>query len=253
MTASVMLALETSGPVTGFSIARLDRLTGVRVPHSTTDFTLPSDGRRTALLFEAIRNETCQMGCEIGDVAIFCFSRGPGSFTGLRIAATIGSMLQSVLGCRVVAVPTFQALALAAQNGAENANRIAVIGRARAERVFAATFEISANGDLEEVVPLEETHFSTWLAKQPPETLVTGPGLIEHGNAVREQGLTIAPPDIWEPRSAFVLEAGIREAAQGRFADPHEITPLYIRPPECEEVFEQRRAAARAKRIKTTP
>lgn len=248
-----MLALETSGPVTGFSIARLESLAALRTPDSTIDFTLPVDGRRTALLLEAIRNELHQLSCDLGDVAIFCFSRGPGSFTGLRIAATIGSMLQSVQGCHVVAVPTFRALALAAQKGAEIATRISVIGRARAERVFAATFENSANGDLEEVVPLEETPLSKWLAKQPPKTLVTGPGLIEHGNAVLEQGLTIAPLDIWEPRSAYVLEAGIREAALGRFADPHEITPLYIRPPECEEVFEQRRAAARAKRIKTVP
>jgi hypothetical protein len=45
-----------------------------------------------------------------------------------------------------------------------------------------------------------------------------------------------------------VLVVGRHLAAAGRFCTPEEIVPAYLRPPECEEVYEQRRAEARQRR-----
>jgi hypothetical protein len=37
-------------------------------------------------------------------------------------------------------------------------------------------------------------------------------------------------------------------ASASRVCRPEQIVPLYIRPPACEEVYEQKRAAARKRR-----
>ena len=64
-------------------------------------------------------------------------------------------------------------------------------------------------------------------------------------------GLDVLGEDYWWPDARRVLEIGRRLAAAGDFCTPEQIRPAYLRPPECEEVYEERRAAAREKRRST--
>ena len=62
-------------------------------------------------------------------------------------------------------------------------------------------------------------------------------------------GATLLSDDLATPRAATVATLGWQCLAAGRSCTPEEIRPLYVRVPECEEVYETRRAAARARRV----
>ena len=52
-------------------------------------------------------------------------------------------------------------------------------------------------------------------------------------------GVTVTGEPSWRARAAVVAALGLRRAAQGRFADPLALAPLYVRKPEAEEKYEQ--------------
>ena len=88
-----------------------------------------------------IRDLLDENGLTASEVGVFCYSRGPGSFTGLRIAATVGRMLQSAVDCRVVAADTIEVVARNVLSHPDRPERIVAIldvGRARA---YAALFQ----------------------------------------------------------------------------------------------------------------
>jgi hypothetical protein len=91
---------------------------------------------------------------------------------------------------------------------------------------------------------------AAWIASLPRPCVVVGDGLKTHAEAVRAAGLDALGEEFWWPDARQVLALGRELAAAGRFCTPAQIVPLYLRPPECEEVYEQRRAEAKAKRMK---
>ena len=49
-----------------------------------------------------------------------------------------------------------------------------------------------------------------------------------------------APVRLCRPRAEIVYRLGAKRARQGRFDDPRKLIPIYIRPPEAEERWEER-------------
>ena len=89
MADGLLLAIETSGPHGGVGLALGGQTLGVR--------RLAADRRHTAELLPTIRDLLAKHGRRLMDVDVFAYSCGPGSFTGLRVAATIARMMQSAV------------------------------------------------------------------------------------------------------------------------------------------------------------
>ena len=262
-----------------------------------------------AELLPAIQQMLAAAGIKPADIQVVAFSQGPGSFTGLRIAATVARMWQAATGCQVVGVPTLEAIArnaLAPGSGREagvvppapsaSPTRIAVLVDARRNLVFGAVFEHAAHeneaaqhaenrraaDELRHVVPAGLFPADSFIADLPRpcallgdampkyEALLAGlslpappapgvpptpgvptsaaPATAAPATTVPATGLAILPEATWFPDAREVLAIGLRRAAAGQFCRPEEILPLYLRPPECEEVYEAKRAAAKARR-----
>ena len=209
---------------------------------------LAPERRNAAELMPAIDDLLRGAGRRLRDVTLFGYSRGPGSFTGLRVAATLGRMLQSAVGCAVVAVPTLEIIARNALSHPEQPARLAVILDARRGQVFGGVFE-RRDDELVTVVPAGLFDPEPWLSTLEQQPLwVMGEGLKKHGEAVTACEGRVLEEEYWPVRVEHVVTVGRRLAAAGSFCRPEEIVPLYIRPPECEEVYEQRRAEARRRR-----
>lgn len=73
----------------------------------------------------------------VGDLDLVAVSAGPGSFTGLRVGMSIAKGIALATGCEVVAVPTLQALAMAA---GPRPGPICPVLDARRGEVYAALF-----------------------------------------------------------------------------------------------------------------
>jgi tRNA threonylcarbamoyl adenosine modification protein YeaZ len=244
-----VLAIETSSPHGSVALGRgacllaHRRLTAVR--------------KHTGELLPAIRKVLAVAGCQAREVGTVCFSQGPGSFTGLRVAATIARMWHSAHGCRVVAVSSLEVIARNALLTPDLPACLAVILDARHGKVFGATFAVrtpapadaaAAATDLEPLEPPDLRDAAAWLPTITTPAAVMGDGVEHHRDTIAAAGLTPLPAESWIPDAREVLAIGRSRAAAGLFCSPHEIVPAYLRPPECEEVYEKRRAAARARR-----
>lgn len=273
-----LLALETSSRHGSVALGRGPDVMAYRP--------LSPDRRHTTELLPVVRELLTEVGCRPRDVGVVCFSQGPGSFTGLRVAATVARMWQSAIGSRVVGVPTLEAIARNVLRRADVAGRIVVLRDARRGQVFGAVYERAPRAEEPSPGPSLEgrgveagpalvgrgseagssfggigavglrviadagLHAApAWLATLERPGVVLGDGV----PACRDllAGLDVLPEEFWEPDAREVLAIGRRLAAAGRFCSPDEIVPAYLRPPECEEVYEQRRAEARARRDAT--
>ncbi|MEP0845696.1 MAG: tRNA (adenosine(37)-N6)-threonylcarbamoyltransferase complex dimerization subunit type 1 TsaB [Phycisphaerae bacterium] len=239
MADDVYLAIETSTRSGGVALARRTGPPAVR--------TLFADRRHAAELLPAIHEVLCEHDLHAGDVGVVCFSHGPGSFTGLRIAATVTRTLCHAVGCRAVAVPTLESIARNALRAGIEVQRLAVILDARRGQVFAAAFDV-CEGALQMRSPVAIHDPTGFLSHIESPFAVLGEGVASHRAACEASGGVILDESLWTPKAETALEIGRELAAAGRFCAPEQIVPFYVRPPECEEVYEQRRAAARARR-----
>lgn len=104
-----LLAFETATPTGGVALLRQGRVAG--------HVSLRADrqhSRRCLAMAELLLEAE---GLRFGDVDVFACSRGPGSFTGLRIGLTLARALGFSTGKPVVGVDTLEALAVAAADG----------------------------------------------------------------------------------------------------------------------------------------
>ncbi len=253
-----ILAIETSGRSGSVAVAIGPRVLGER--------TLSADRRHAAELLPAIRDLCREAGWAVGSVEALCFSQGPGSFTGLRVAATAARMFQWSTGCQVVAVPTLEVIAAnaiaatAAQStqrgeAIERPMRVAVIMNAGRGRVFGEFYESASDERPRELEPVAVREPAKWIPTIQPPFVVAGEAVEEHravceraGALLIDDGWSAAAPGRVHPTAAGVARLGCAMLLEGRVCRPQDIRPLYVRRPEAEEVYEQRRAEARARR-----
>lgn len=235
-----MLALETSARAGEVALVRGGAVLGTH--------TLSAERRNASELLPTMQALLSAAGLRATDIGVVCYSQGPGSFTGLRVAATVARMLQAAVGCRVVAVPTLEVIARNALGHSNPPPRIAALLDAKRGQIFAALFERSSPGELRSIEPAGLHEAAAWLAKLPPETALLGEGVRAHADVCQRSGHMILEESCWPPRAEQVAVIGRRMMQAGAVCEPADILPLYLRVPEAEEVYEMKRAAARQKR-----
>lgn len=242
-----ILAIETSGSIASVALGHGENVLAERM--------LDAGVRHASVLLPALGSICRDAGVALAEIRLVCFSAGPGSFTGLRVAATVASMIQSVSGCDVVAVHSLQAIAANCLTSVEPGGLIVPLLPASHGHVFAAAYA-RENDELIEKMPEQmcavaglATTASAFAAKNVAGSLLAvGEGIRGNEGPLLAAGFRLAHPSLWNARAARVLRLGARLAAMGRFCGPGEIVPHYIRPPEAEQVYESRRAAARLRR-----
>jgi tRNA threonylcarbamoyladenosine biosynthesis protein TsaB len=207
--------------------------------------------KNAAGLLPAIEATLAVHGVKLGDLAALAFSAGPGSFTGVRVAATVARMLNAVANVPIVKVPTLQAIAVRAEIDPRRPAHVAAILDAKRGQVFAAAYERADSEWVARVSPaiydpvalvrlLGETARIQWLA--------TGDGIAPHREILESAGIQFADEALWQSDAAAVVRAAWSPVQRSEFCPQATILPIYLRPPECEEVYESRREAAKAKR-----
>lgn len=237
-----LLAIETSVANGAVALASGGRVVAAE--------RLATDRRHAAELFPAIRRLLKHQAIGPAELAAAAFSAGPGSFTGLRIAAVAVQMLSATSGCAAVAVPTLEVIAAGACD--ETFQRIVVILNAKRGQVFTATYRIreAADGEFQievEAAPARLAHEAFARCLQGPCRVVGEalPGALPQGSAdidwrLSAGGLT--------PRVEVLARLAWQRFSAGNVCAAESVKPMYLRPPECEEVYDERRAAARARR-----
>ncbi len=162
---------------------------------------------------------------EVGDpydtLAVVATTRGPGSFTGVRIGLSFARALAATLEIPITSMTTLEAIA---RNVAHNPERlpIAVIIDARREEVYMQTFD----ADFEPLTEAQLTPLREAAAHMPPGPCLlvgTGAGLL-----VDESKGRIAADADPLPDAAIVA---LHSPVEPMPTEPPE--PLYLRPPDA--------------------
>lgn len=195
----------------------------------------------TQKLMPMVRDVLAEAGLTLTDVDVVAYGRGPGAFTGIRIAAGMTQGL--ALGCDlpVVAVSSLEALALGAAlqyDGQVAGARVAALGAldARMGEVYIGGYYV----DLTQPMRPELTAFMAeqvcapdaiqWAGELPTQITAAGAGLAfsEQYPSELKNIITAADSDA-EPDAACIarLAAGIYLA--GGAVAPELAQPVYLR------------------------
>ncbi|HSX19700.1 MAG TPA: tRNA (adenosine(37)-N6)-threonylcarbamoyltransferase complex dimerization subunit type 1 TsaB [Gammaproteobacteria bacterium] len=183
-----------------------------------------------AKLLLGMVNDVCQeAGVEARDLDALAFGRGPGSFTGVRIAAGVIQGLSIGLRKPIIAVSSLQALAQQAANVHKKTSIVALID-ARMHEVYWGIYQPADDGLV---------HSNNADALQKPEGLIFkqgGPYLsVGTGAAAYAKTLLQYNPDlqfdntILYPRAEEVLQLALAKYGRGEILPPSEAIPTYVR------------------------
>ncbi len=128
---------------------------------------------QTQTILPLIEQGIAQTGVQLTDLTAVAFSRGPGSFSGVRINAAVAQALAWANDLPVIPVSTLQALAQAAYR-VQGLTEVTAILDARMKEVYVASFHLDAHGIMQPVD--EERLLSYSEAEQAIKFAVVGSG-----------------------------------------------------------------------------
>jgi tRNA threonylcarbamoyladenosine biosynthesis protein TsaB len=139
----MLLALETANDQCSVTLVDL---------HGRVLATRHDDRAReqTRLLLPMIDAVLGEVGIQLPQLSAIAFSRGPGSFSGIRINAAVTQALAWAHDLPVLPISTLHATAQAALNQT-SAHRIMVVLDARMNEVYVAAYQREAAGMLQQV------------------------------------------------------------------------------------------------------
>jgi tRNA threonylcarbamoyladenosine biosynthesis protein TsaB len=170
---------------------------------------------------------------EAGDAV--AVSIGPGSFTGLRIGLSFAKGLVFARGCRLVGVPTLDALALGAP---EWEGRLCAVLDARKQEVYAALYERDGRGIVRRGVPFAvgAATLAAELAGRP--CTFVGDAVGAYADVFRrvlgEDARLVSDAQYPPCAGAVARLAAARLARDPTGDDPVALAPFYLRPPDAE-------------------
>jgi tRNA threonylcarbamoyladenosine biosynthesis protein TsaB len=217
-----LLALETSSPIGSIALLRGDDVFErfIQTPREQTELVLPF-----------IDDVLDAAGVSLRELDAIVFGRGPGSFTGLRIAAAVTQGLGFASGVPAVGVSSLEALAQRAwrELGADD---VLVLVDARMQEVFAARYVITRA----RAMLRGEERLCRPDALLAPGAVVgdgwtgVGSGFSAYADALAPltaRAARIVPSLV--PSARDLLVAATEEVAAGRLLAPEEALPTYLR------------------------
>lgn len=233
----LILAVETSGRLGSVAIAK-----GAEILCEKA-FSAPM--KHSAEIFVVINSLLKRIGRKPREIEHIYISIGPGSFTGLRIAATLAKIMQLANSAKIVAVDTLDVIAANANEYIQKENAaidtIGAILDAKRGEFFAAVYE--RKNDAKDVAYagmwkkvhddclITASEFVKQFANPEKPIRLLGEGLVYYKEQFEADGICLLDQEYWNPRAANVHLLGFSKAQDGEFADPLSLQPIYMRQP----------------------
>lgn len=186
-------------------------------------------------------------GLTVSDLAAVAVGRGPGSFTGVRIAVATAKGLAHGLGLPLAGLGTLDAVAWRFK---DTSGLVGVVGDAMRGEVYPCLFRCS-DGVCERLdeydVAKPAAAAAAWAESLGEPVTLTGNGLVKYAevfSAALGDRATIAPGDMWTATGASVIDAAFAGMDEPRLmtalrtpeaTPPGILLPVYTRLSDAEE------------------
>ncbi len=209
------LILETSGRVGQVGLARGDVL--------VREAMLDATRRHARDLSTTVSRLLAEESVTPRELAGIIVGIGPGGYTGLRVGVMSAKALAYAVGCPLVAVPTFHAIA----HQSPAYERLWVIADALQGAIYLQRFDGGMPIDELQIVPASE-----WLPWASGVSL-SGPGVAIYA-ALVSCAAKVVPDAEREPQLASLLAVGLRLSPVAR-EELLRLEPIYLRGSSAEE------------------
>lgn len=183
----------------------------------------------------------------LDDINAIAVSKGPGSFTGIRIGVSSARALSQVIGIPCIAVPTLEALAYRAfeyEDGCIDNTLICPILDARRSQIYGGGYIIK-DKEVKEVIagaPYSIEDFMTKTAGYD-RILLFGDGYDSYEKQIKEMGrsgVQAAPESIRYQDAVSVARLGKKMFDKGKYVGYLELKPDYMRLAEAERKLREK-------------
>lgn len=215
----ITLALELSSPRCSLALFR------DREPAARAEWV--SSRRDPPRMFEELRRGLAEIGADASHIRAVAVGRGPGNYTGMRTALTLGETLLLPGGGELQAVSSGAAMARRRLE-AEPRGRVVVVGDARRGRLWRGVFA-QEGARMRTLIPWglmdpaelarDESGDGAWVSYEA-EAVTT---------RLREAGVAPLPIAQDYPRAEDVAALAWERADSGESPEP--ATPIYLHPP----------------------
>ncbi|MCY3989265.1 MAG: tRNA (adenosine(37)-N6)-threonylcarbamoyltransferase complex dimerization subunit type 1 TsaB [Gammaproteobacteria bacterium] len=219
---------------------------------------VPGGARIAAALYETIDRVLDEVDISLDDLDCIAFGRGPGAFTGLRVAAAAAQGLATGLGIRVCAVSSLAALAQDAWDRAVESGGSRAGGRpalreagdglppgdasapeptwiapalpAGRHQVYVGWYRIAESGLVS--AETDDRLAPTAQSRLPGTARFVAAGKIwseDEALQAANAGRIAAVADSAAPRARAVLRLAKQEYGEGRLLRPEDARPVYLR------------------------
>lgn len=204
--------------------------------------------RHAELVLPMVESVLAEAGLELAAIDAIAVGRGPGAFTGVRLAIAMAQGLALGAGRPVVTVSTLATLAQGAVGRhAGPGDRILALIDARMGEVYAGSFVVDGEGL---AVAADEERVLAPAAITPPAgpVFVVGSGYAAYREPLTAlSGVSVSGGDPEAlPRAADLARLAARDLARGLAVDAADARPVYLRDKVALTIAEQ--TAARAMR-----
>ncbi|PWB13523.1 tRNA (adenosine(37)-N6)-threonylcarbamoyltransferase complex dimerization subunit type 1 TsaB [Acinetobacter sp. AM] len=187
---------------------------------------------QTQTILPMIEQGYAQLGVTTEDLTAIAFSRGPGSFSGVRINAAVTQALAWAHDLPVIPVSTLQALAQAAYR-LHGLTAVTTVLDARMNEVYIASFQLNDQGIMQ-AVDEEQLLDYQQAASITQFTLVGSGSALIQPDALEFKNVVATAQDIAQIARAAALKA--------QWVKAEEALPVYLRDNAWKKIPEQIKA-----------
>lgn len=212
--ANRIILIETSTSLCSAALAENGAITAYR------ESSAPKAHASLTAVF--VQEVLAERGLALSDCDAVCVSKGPGSYTGLRVGVSTAKGLCFGSGKPLVAVGTLDTLVAQADNS--QFRFIIPMIDARRMEVYAAVFEDSRQITETTPVIVDENSFSEYLEQGP--CLFIGDGAGKCADVIRHQNAHFCQCN---PKASAMLHPAMEALNEKRFEDVAYFEPFYLK------------------------
>jgi len=183
----------------------------------------------TKLILSMVQNLIEQAGIEIADLDALAFGRGPGSFTGVRIATGVVHGLAFAADLPVIPISTLAAIAQSTYTDHSHANVVAGLD-ARMGGIYWGCYQLAENG-LMQLSGEEHVNSPGEIDLPEGEWSAAGTAWGVYGAVLEQklQGRLLGRYPDYLPHAASMAQLAAYEYQQGNLLDAAKAQPVYLR------------------------